>query len=190
VQEGDAVSESKRLFFAVNLPAEVKEEIAGKLLPIVPAGKWRKVPRDNLHVTMLFLGSVPVAAVGGLRLKAEAVGPFPEFEAEIKGAGHFNGRVLWAGVEKGAAELRQLCEKLQAGVGIKDERFHPHVTLARNSGATAKEAQLLVEKMNSLGIEKKFAVKGVDLMESILGRGGPVYKQVFSVGLAKEKQGL
>ncbi|MCX6798602.1 MAG: RNA 2',3'-cyclic phosphodiesterase, partial [Candidatus Diapherotrites archaeon] len=121
----------KRLFFAVNLPEKVKKEISGKLLPLVPAGAWGKVQEQNLHITMLFLGYMDASAVERLQQQASALKSTQGFEAELKGVGDFNGRVLWVGIEKGAHELEQLAEQLQQAVGAKDERFHPHITLGR-----------------------------------------------------------
>ena len=178
------MSESKRLFFAVNIPEEVKGRIAKELLPLIPAADWGKVPQENLHVTMLFLGHLPAEAIGKLREQAEALKNFRAFEAELRGIGQFNGRVLWLGVGKGESEFKGLCEKLQEAVGVRDPRFHPHITLARNRGAGGKEAGALAEKMMQAHFSAKISVKSVELMESILRQPAPEYAPVFSAGLS------
>ena len=178
------MSESKRLFFAANIPEEVKRLISEKLLPLIPADSWGKVPQENLHVTMLFLGQLPAEAVERLRAQAEQLKNSNAFEAELQGIGHFNGRVLWIGFGKGGDEFRGLCEKLQAAVGVRDERFHPHVTLARNKGMGRKETLALAEKLQKTGFSAKISVKSIELMESILRQPAPKYKRVFSVEFA------
>ncbi|HJR19354.1 MAG TPA: RNA 2',3'-cyclic phosphodiesterase, partial [Actinomycetota bacterium] len=48
-----------RLFVAVDLPATVKDELdrlIAALRPSIPDAKW--VPRDNIHLTLSFLGEV------------------------------------------------------------------------------------------------------------------------------------
>jgi 2'-5' RNA ligase len=77
-------SERLRLFCALTLPEPVldrivdwqRAELAGQL-----GGGARVVPRDNLHVTVAFLGSRPVADVGRVAAElgaaAAEAGPMP-----------------------------------------------------------------------------------------------------------------
>ena len=75
--------EKKRLFFAVNLPEQVKKQLAEKMLPQIPKEQWRKVLPENLHITMHFLGYLPKEAVAKLMEQAKALESFESFEAEI-----------------------------------------------------------------------------------------------------------
>ncbi len=168
-----------RLFFAVNLPEKVKEELAERLMPLIPKEKWRKVLAQNLHVTMHFLGYLPREAVEGLREQVKVLEEFEEFQAELNCAGHFKGRVLWLGFGKGLEEFKLLNSKLQQAIGTYDERFHPHITLARNKGASRQEAQLLVEKLREKLEPVKITVKSIELMQSQLQKAGPKYSVVF-----------
>lgn len=178
-------SESKRLFFAVNLPPEVKRGIAEKVLPLIPNEGWGKVPEENLHVTIHFLGQLPAEAVKGLRDEAGALKGFGAFEAEINCAGHFNGNVLWLGFGRGNEEFRRLNSKLQQAIGTNGPKFHAHITIARNKGAGRKQAHVIAEK---IGMEMKameIPVKSIELMESGLGKQGPKYGRLFSVKFAQ-----
>jgi 2'-5' RNA ligase len=178
------MSESKRLFFAVNIPEEVKRRISENVLTVIPGESWGKVPEENLHVTMLFLGQLPAEAVERLRAQAGQLRDFRGFDAELQGIGHFNGRILWIGFGKGGDEFRALCEKLQAAVGVRDERFHPHVTLARNKRMGHRETVALAEKLQKTGFSAKISVKSIELMESILQQPAPKYRRVFSAEFA------
>ena len=173
-------NEKKRVFFAVKLPEEVKQQIAEKLLPLIPKDKFRKVLQENLHVTLHFLGWLPKEAVKQLQEKVEPLQHFEAFEAELNCVGHFKGRVLWLGFGKGTEEFGLLNRKLQACLGTHDERFHPHVTLARNKGAGKKQAEEIVERLRKELRPKKIQVKGLELMLSQLRKAGPKYSVVHS----------
>jgi 2'-5' RNA ligase len=173
--------EKKRCFFAVNLPEELKREIAETILPLVPNEGWRKVSGENLHVTMHFLGQLPAEAVKDLQNKTEALRGFKAFEAEISCAGHFNGNVLWLGFGKGNEEFGLLNGKLQQAMGTHDPKFHAHITIARNRGAEKNQAKMIAEKIGKKMNAMKIAVKSVELMESELGKSGPKYSVLFSI---------
>jgi 2'-5' RNA ligase len=176
-------SKRLRLFFAVNLPQEVKEEIAEKLLPEIPKDKWRKVKAGNCHITMRFLGYMPDDAVRRIEEQAGALKDFDCFEAELTGIGHFKNRVIWVGTGKGTEELNLLSKKLCSALGVQEERFHAHVTLARNRGSGAKETDSLIERLRKKGFSGKIVAESIDLMESVLHTSGPEYKKLFSVRL-------
>jgi len=173
-------NESKRLFFAVNLSNEVKQEIAKNVLPEIPKNRWSRVSKENLHVTMHFLGHLPKESIKRLREQVEVLQKFDCFEAEINCAGHFKGKILWLGFGKGTEEFNLLNRKLQKAIGTHDDRFHAHITLARNKGAEKKQAQEIVGKIGKL-FKRKIQVKSIELIESKLESKGPKYSVLFSV---------
>src|SRR4051812_7951228 len=70
--------------------------------------KW--VEEDNLHLTLLFLGEVDDRDLLGIcRAVAKAAASQAAFAMEVSGIGCFPNprrpRIVWAGVETGAAEL-------------------------------------------------------------------------------------
>jgi len=178
--------ENIRLFFAVNLEPALKQEIAEKILPLIPKDKWRKVLPENLHVTMQFLGHLPREAVAEIEGKVSVLKDFESFEADLNCAGHFGNRVLWLGFGKGTEEFNLLNSKLQQVLETHDERFHAHVTLARNRGEKGEELEKLVEKIRKVWQAKRVWVKNLDLMKSQLQKSGPKYSLVFSTALAEE----
>lgn len=175
------MSEQKRLFFAVNLPEEIKREISEKLLSEIPKDKWHKVKEENLHITMRFLGYLPREAINELKDKVVQLAEFDSFEAELSGIGHFRNRVLWIGTGRGTDELNLLSKKLCSALGVREDRFHAHVTLARNKGSRAKETDALIEILRKKGLRAKIQVNNIELMESILHAAGPEYKRAFSI---------
>lgn len=172
-------SEKKRLFFAVNLPAEVKQFIAEELFPLLPEGSLKKVLPENLHVTLHFLGYFPEEGLKELQNKINSV-ELNCFEAELNCVGHFKGNVIWLGFGKGTDELILLNRKLQQALGTRDERFHAHVTIARNKSLKMEGIQKIVERAGKIMQPKKISVKSFELMESQLRKQGPKYETVFS----------
>ena len=82
VKAGARVAESDRLrlFCALLLPDETLDQLVSWEAAELPSsGRLRPVPRENLHVTLAFLGSTPAEAhpgiVGVLRDAADGVAP-------------------------------------------------------------------------------------------------------------------
>lgn len=177
------MNKSVRLFFAVNLPESLKEEIAKLFLGEIPRDKWRLVLSENLHITLCFLGYCPEERIAQLQEKAAELQSFPAFKAELNGIGHFKGRVLWIGVGKGSDELNVLGRKVMDIAGVHDDRFHAHVTLGRNKGMRKQETDALIEGLRENDFKREISVESFELMSSQLRKQGPLYKKVFSVKL-------
>ena len=177
------MNDLRRVFIAVNLPEAVRQGLEG-LLAKIDAKKARPVERQNLHVTLKFLGYLPPQKVEETKEQLKALAEFRKFDAELQGVGEFGGRVLWVGMTKGAEELRQLSAKLDEALGITDERFHPHVTLARNKELNAAEIRQLLDELGKVAGPWTFTVQSIDLMESRLSSKGPTYGLLFRQELA------
>jgi 2'-5' RNA ligase len=125
-----------RLFCALRLPAPALDELVDWQTRHLP-GDVRAVTRDNLHVTLAFLGSRPAGDVGPvagvLRTVAAAAAPVslrPERYRETRSVG-----MIVYGDSNGAAtalaeEVGEQLERL--GVYRREQRpWLPHVTVAR-----------------------------------------------------------
>jgi RNA 2',3'-cyclic 3'-phosphodiesterase len=184
-----------RAFVAVHLPADVRELLAAtarELRGATIAVKW--VERDNLHMTLAFLGAVPpgTADVAGAALE-RAAGTFAPFAARIEGIGAFPNlrrpRVIWAGVAAGGPELARLAssvgEELRAGgVHFDDKPFSPHVTLGRVREGVTPPGEMLRRMESARLATEPFRVEDVHLMKSQLTPAGPIYHSLRVVRLA------
>jgi len=173
----------KRTFIAVNIPAETKEKIFKTLSSELPEKGCKKVERENLHITMVFLGYLDEKKINEIENAMEKIS-VEKFEAELKGVNHFNGRVIWLGVTEGSLELSELSRQLGELTGIKEDKFHAHLTLARNKSLGRAEVKKIVDEMNAKGFSEKISVESADLMESILSGKGPKYVKLFAKKLA------
>jgi 2'-5' RNA ligase len=133
--EGD---ERVRLFCALQLPSETVERfVAWQAEAFAGAGNVRIVPRENLHVTLAFLGHRPVrdldAIVGALR-EAAAAAERPRLE--LRGYRETRSVGMLAFDDEGGratALAGDLYQRL-AALGVYEperRRWLPHVTVIR-----------------------------------------------------------
>lgn len=119
-----------RLFLALELPKsglDLLQQLQGTLKKY---GRGRFTPRQNLHLTMVFIGQADPDAV--VQCLAD-IHP-PRQTLTVTGLGHF-GDLIHAAVRP-TADLRQLQNELQtklqtAGFKLEDRKFIPHITLCR-----------------------------------------------------------
>jgi 2'-5' RNA ligase len=180
-----------RAFIAVACPPEAKAQLAQAAERMKPLGDLKVVEKDNIHLTLRFLGEVPEGKVEELIKALDTIKRPGGFEVCIKGLGAFPGpgspRVLWAGAEKGDKELKELHEAVDgalAPIGFeRDERFSSHYTIARVNYLKDKEG---LKKILTENREKVFGCFHVDsfyLMKSELHRTGPVYSEIHRFNL-------
>ncbi|RLG99708.1 RNA 2',3'-cyclic phosphodiesterase [Candidatus Bathyarchaeota archaeon] len=115
---------------------------------------------------------------------------FKPFQVEIKGLGAFPNlrfpRVVWAGIRKGAEELRNIFEQLEPqlrklGFQPDPKGFSPHITIARVK--TGRNKAELAKTLKELA-EKEFGVmiaKCLRLKKSTLTPRGPIYTTLKEV---------
>lgn len=96
------------------------------------------VRSSNIHLTLAFLGDVPVARIADLVTAVRAIGGSP-FELAIDTAGYWrHNRIVWAGAAHCPAPLRDLVaclgQALQAiGFQCDAREYAPHITLLRGA---------------------------------------------------------
>jgi 2'-5' RNA ligase len=131
-----------RLFFALWPGETVRAALAGLQRDL----RGRPTARENLHLTMAFLGAQPEGVLPALRETLAGM-PSPDITLVIDRIGYFSrARIVWAGLSEAPPGLRewqtQLAAKLVAqGVGHDREfGFTPHVTLMRNAAPPEMQA--------------------------------------------------
>lgn len=130
-------AESQRLFFALWPEQGVRDALYRLAESVLRGGSGRAVVRDNLHVTLVFLGSVPTARRDCAERVAAAIRG-ERFILAVDQIGYWQrSRILWAGASRSPAALLALVGALNdglAGCGFAPEQrpYHAHVTLGRN----------------------------------------------------------
>jgi len=174
----------KRLFVAVNLPSSLKEALFQKYCGLLSAESFKLVEKENLHLTLKFLGNLPVEKIPELCRTLSAISSEKKLTASLEGFGSFGKNILWIGISKGSEEMQGLSNKINNSLGTEFEEFSPHLTIARNKHASNLEFHKVLEALQKIKVSESFEVKSVDLMESALGEKGPKYSVIRSFELS------
>ncbi|MCX7757381.1 MAG: RNA 2',3'-cyclic phosphodiesterase [candidate division WOR-3 bacterium] len=185
-----------RTFIAVPLPENIKTEIAAmtenfihEFSSTINLTSIRWVNRENLHLTLIFLGEVTVDFVDESQKIVEQVAKtYKSFNIQLKGLGVFpnmhSARVLWIGIKDDANNIikiqKLLVDSLMA-IGYKPEerKFHPHVTIARFKIIHTNEIKDKLSKILKINYESTiFPIDSLILFKSTLTPDGPIYEVI------------
>jgi 2'-5' RNA ligase len=189
-KKGAGAAGGIRSFVAVEIPASIREDIA-KLQEEIDLPGVRLVKPDLIHVTLKFLGDVPLPkvdrVVGALRTVEQ-----PAFTARVAGIGTFPGRsirVVWIGAEGEFEPLFSAVEEALVPLGFPREgrKFTSHATIARVGRPTPETTDILASKLApyrevDLG---EFTAEEFILKKSTLTPGGPIYEDVAAFPLSR-----
>jgi 2'-5' RNA ligase len=196
------MEDGMRCFVAVDLPAEIREEL-GKFTSSPSLGSLGRIVRwtrpENIHLTLKFLGAVPRETLPELQSALDgALAGRPPCSLSVKGTGVFpprgRPRVVWiglAGETDSLAALQSAVESALAPLGFPREKrpFTPHLTVGRvrdprRPGAALGEA-IAANREREWG---ECVVDRVHLMRSELFPTGPRYSILHTVRLEVEKK--
>lgn len=176
-----------RTFVAIPMPEDAAARLAGLVRGLTFG---RRVPEENLHLTLAFLGEVPDAGLEDLHETLSAIRAAP-LDLRFDGLGVFGDdrpRALWAAVaaEPGLALLHKEVERAarKAGLATEARRFVPHVTLVRFR-RWREDAAPLARFLGERGGASVPPVRAVAfaLMSSRLRPEGAVYEELASYPL-------
>ena len=166
------MSESKRLFFAIEMPAPLQRQIVRWRADHFAPEAGRPVAGANLHLTLAFLGDVSNEKRQALAAMAGRIRQ-PGFTLTLDDAGQWlRSRVVWLGTRQPPRGVLQLANMLRAqaarsGCYQSPQPFHPHITLLRD----ASHAVALPPP----GFHWTFTVNEFALYESVFDRGRTRY---------------
>jgi 2'-5' RNA ligase len=191
----------KRIFIAINLPEKAKNKLADfqkeveqkfayscDSCPI----KWTK--KENLHITLLFLGSVDDMEIPDIfKIVEEAMDGVEVFDLNIDNLsygpiGKESPKMVWANIGK-TEELIDVQNRVQRAIlnsgydAEVDKKFTPHITLGRITQWQFRriEPEEVPQVDQEVGLG--FSVKSAEIMESFLKRGGSEYCVLKTINL-------
>ena len=186
-----------RLFIAIELPEMIRKPLSDSLKDsvIIKKKKARLTSKENLHITLKFLGDVQQDKRGDLQAAiANSVGGIGPFELKIHSGGVFPAikkpRILWAGFDL-SKELSVLVNNLEnefekIGFSKDLKPFQPHITLARIpdyvSTMIPVEKDEIIQNLEKIDLPP-FTVDKISLMKSILLPGKPEYQVISTQNL-------
>ena len=180
--------ETYRTFIAIEVPPDIRRRITDHIAQLRSAfpqvrASWSR--EHNLHLTLKFLGDVPVTRIPSLaEVCGAAARQIAPFELVVKGCGTFppNGKpkVLWIGIADAQsapnASLLSLYSAVEdrcgaAGFARESRAYHPHLTIARLR--EAKDSRTLAEHHKQIGFASQtFTVSELILLRSELSSQG------------------
>lgn len=190
--------EQVRSFIAIELPDELRQELAELQAQLKlgkqPSVKW--VDPYGIHLTLKFLGNVPVDRIGEItKAIEEAARGTQPFHLEVKDLGVFPNlrrvQVVWVGISGQVDRLCQLQQRIESNLALlgfapESRKFTPHLTLARlRDQASLDERQRFGQLIagTKFEIPYTFEVEAISLMRSQLTREGAIYSRTSSVVL-------
>lgn len=178
----------RRIFIAINLPETVKKrliEYSKKWNDLDPSSiRWTN--KNNLHITLLFIGHVDDDEMYDICMVVKEVikkhKPFNiRLERIILGPQNKIPRMFWAQGEKSQelADLQaDLQEKIEQRHGAR-HAFRPHITLSRFKSSALKQ---LPKEINE-PFQAQVPVENIEIMQSNLKRSGAEYSILESINL-------
>lgn len=127
----------RRLFFGLWPDDATRRDLAALTRRHLPAAAGRPVPARNLHLTLVFLGSVDAEFQSCAERAAGTVRADP-FELELCRVGHWaRSRVFWTAPAQTPDALTGLVAALSralahCGYAPETRAYSAHITLARN----------------------------------------------------------
>lgn len=189
-----------RAFIAFDLDHHVIDNVCNVIEILksrLPAVRW--LPKDNLHLTLKFLGNIeesqvkPIGATLGDELKlfspctvnAKGLGIFPDFRRP---------KILWVGLA--GDQLAQIAARIESALmplGFVPEKrdFTPHLTIGRWREGN-RPAKNLRQEINSWSDFEFGAcvVRQIVLFQSVLKPEGASYSELETVQLGADLAGV
>lgn len=182
-----------RIFIAINLPEDIKNNLVSwqEKFSELPC-RWTR--KDNLHITLFFIGSVNDEEILDiLKITKEVAGRHTPFSINFKRIcygppGKIPPRMVWVEGEK-SKELGRLQQDLEnsflnVNIGKTELReYAPHLTLGRIKEWEFRKIEPEERPEVETSINLTFEINSIEIMESELKRAGPEYYVLESLSL-------
>lgn len=179
-----------RSFLAFELPVAIREQIRAiskELKKTALPVRW--VTIDNIHLTILFLGSVDEDILSDVEEKVNmVVKGFSAFKTKLNAVGVFphwkRPRVIWIGLDGDIERLSDFRNEVQEELkvlGFMPEKrpFRPHLTLGRFKGPINRDEDIkwICERYRDITSEV-YQLNELILYKSDLKPDGPAYTKM------------
>ena len=170
-----------RCFMAIELPIKVKEKVWSENLVVGQFGEMSIVKKENLHITLRFLGHLTEEQVEQFKKAMDSIA-LKKFTIKLVGVGVFpslsHAQVIWVGSSSGHDEIVELSKKL----GNPDAE--PHVTVARVKNLLKRKGLRDYVNKNEGKEFGEFVCDKITLFKSELGSDGAKYTKLYEKQLS------
>ena len=179
-----------RTFLALEFPQTVNNKLSAYSELISGNYKLQQIrwlPKENYHLTLVFLGNVDYALINTLQLKLEqklsSKQAVPFRFSEITPFPFFGTPKIIAAMLEHSVELMQLQQNTAKcvhaiGLSLERRRFAPHVTLGRLKSRSRKSIEFQPQKIILEGVSEK-----VVIFQSELAPKGAFYTSLGEISL-------
>jgi 2'-5' RNA ligase len=182
------MKQTVRTFVAIEINSAIRERMVELIdeLRTAPADvKW--VDGKNLHLTLKFLGNVPLQDIPQIcRAVEKAAAAVAPYQLQVQGAGAFptvrRPRTVWVGAGAGGPETVALHGQIEAALGKlgfrkEHRRFQPHLTIGRVRRSGPGVAELGQQLGQYADFDAgRMPVAEVAVISSQLQPTGPIYE--------------
>lgn len=172
-----------RIFVAIDLPEDLKESIFEISQKIVKQSPLRLVAKENLHLTLVFLGEKSEEEVERVKeAVAEATNRFGQIFLTVENLEFFppgRPRGIWFKMGGETEKLKQFHKKiidelLKQKIQVEDLRFTSHVCVGRFKKETRAGSEAR-KKVEEISLKESFLAEKVTVFQSRLSPKGPTY---------------
>lgn len=169
-----------RLFVGIFVPEQVKRPILDlqDSLARMPMDA-KLVERENLHISLSFLGETPEDKVGELSESLDGVcSNYKKFTVKVSGGMLIPSENYVRVIAIDAKSSNDVLESLRKDIvkSIGGDSYPAHLTLARVREISDKK--IVADFVRACKVEKYFEVGSVCLIKSVVTKRGPVYEVV------------
>ncbi len=184
--------ETLRLFIAVNLDLKTREilhALQKQLIDITSSNLIRIIKKENLHLTLHFLGDINQDEIKPLtEIISETAALYNQFNINFTEIGCFPNHhipgIIWAGItdkNKGLLNIHKtLSQKLlQKNFKLEKRPYKEHCTLAYVKNQCSKEdLKFIGNKIKNMGCGQNHThnIKTISLISSKLTKAGAIYE--------------
>jgi 2'-5' RNA ligase len=173
-----------RLFIAINFDDAIKDNIFDTIQKLEShASRGNFTHKENLHITLVFLGEVPGERIGAVKQAMDSL-KADSFRLVLKGLGCFKrngGDIYWIGMEKNSSLTEiynKLCSLLaRAGFSIESREYKPHLTLGRE---VHMEESFYKRAFSDAIMPIDINVEKISLMKSERINGRLTYTEIYT----------
>jgi 2'-5' RNA ligase len=131
----ELMERTHRLFFALWPSAELRDQLAAAVRPLLDGKHARAIPAANFHITLAFLGAVQARKLPSVMEAASRV-EAPQLTLNLADVEAWSGAHILCLTPKSSSSLHSLVDRLRFNLlerQLEPDRkeFRPHITVAR-----------------------------------------------------------
>lgn len=179
-----------RLFLAIDIPEETKQQIWFTLEPMrFTYRNLNWTPFENYHITVQFFGEAPEENLSDLKDRLEqCLFEATPFDVQLRTGGVFikNTIALYIDCYR-QKKLETIVKAVRDDLGVKGPlTYTPHITIARYKIPSKQQYLLLKKKCQNLSFTQQFHVDAVSLYQSILKPSHAEYRPIHTFRLSED----